>query len=730
MCLLCESILRRIPAFNFFCASFESITAIEITWKWVLSVLQGEGMERHPYSVPGFCWAGKMEFGKGNPEEELKDHAIIDSGCSGSMTGDKDKLSDFKDYKGGYVAFGNDPKGGRITGKGTIKTSCIDFENVSYVKELKFNLLSVSQICDKKHNVLFTDTECLILSPEFKIVDENLVLLRAPRKNDVYSLNLKSIIPSGGVTCLVAKASEDEAILWHRRLGHVNFKNINKLVKSNLVRGLPSKTFKHDHSCLACRKGKQHKASCKKLEEKTVREPLELLHMDLFGPVSVESLNRKKYCLVVTDDCSRFSWVFFLVYKDETYDILHDLIVGLENKLRRKVKTIRYDHGTEFKNKLMNEFCAKMGTIMIEDQLLVDVQNGVAERKNRTLIEAARTMLADSLLPIQFWAEAVHTACYVLNRVLVTKPQMKTPYELLMGKSPNISFMKPFGCPLTILNTMDHLSKFEGKSEEGYLLGYSTNSKGFRVYNRVTRKVQDCLHVDFLEDQMNQKGKGPDWMFDLDILSPSLNYIPVRKENQVDTAVKQSNSVDFEDVDDQQFIVHGSSSIGNKAVSEAITNDAQNKDSDESTVVKEVPLTIEDQDLQKEFENLMLQEIIDHTHMENQGIASEKRKEKDKEIYDLSESDDDLPKDGIFHGNSFDDENKDTEEEIDLDINNMDNTINLKTVENEDLKALQDKVFVIKSLKNDLRKLKGKEIVETVVHIPSPPPLLLQHVQA
>ncbi|GJS65006.1 putative ribonuclease H-like domain-containing protein [Tanacetum coccineum] len=327
----------------------------------------------------------------------------------------------------------------------------------------------------------------------------------------------------------------------------------------------------------------------------------------------------------------------------------------------------------------MNEFCTKKGIQREYSIARTPQQNGVAERKNRTLIEAARTMLADSLLPIQFWAEAVHTACYVLNRVLVTKPQMKTPYELLMGKSPNISFMKPFGCPLTILNTMDHLSKFEGKSEEGYLLGYSTNSKGFRVYNRVTRKVQDCLHVDFLEDQMNQKGKGPDWMFDLDILSPSLNYIPVRKENQVDTAVKQSNSVDFEDVDDQQFIVHGSSSIGNKAVSEAITNDAQNKDSDESTVVKEVPLTIEDQDLQKEFENLMLQEIIDHSHMENQGIASEKRKEKDKEINDLSESDDDLPKDGIFHGNSFDDENKDTEEEIDLDINNMDNTINVSS---------------------------------------------------
>ncbi|GJX29596.1 putative ribonuclease H-like domain-containing protein [Tanacetum coccineum] len=355
----------------------------------------------------------------GNPEEDLKDYAIIDSGCSGSMTGYKDKLSDFKEFKGGYVAFGNDSKGGRISGKETIKTSCLDFEKVSYVEELKFNLLSVSQICDKKHNVLFIDKECLILSPKFKFVDEDLVILRAPRKNDVYSLDLKNIIPSGRVTCLVAKATNDEAVLWHRRLGHVNFKNINKLVQGNLVRGLPSKTFKLDHSCLACKKGKQHRDSCKKVEERTIREPLELLHMDLFGPVSVESVNKKKYCLVVTDDCSKFSWVFFLAYKDETYDMLHDLIVGLENRLRHKVKTIRCDHGTEFKNQLMNEFYAKKGIKREYSIARTPQQNGVAERKNRTLIEAARTMLADSLLPIQFWAEAVNTACYVLNRVLI-----------------------------------------------------------------------------------------------------------------------------------------------------------------------------------------------------------------------------------------------------------------------------------------------------------------------
>ncbi|GJY31864.1 retrovirus-related pol polyprotein from transposon TNT 1-94 [Tanacetum coccineum] len=153
-----------------------------------------------------------------------------------------------------------------------------------------------------------------------------------------------------------------------------------------------------------------------------------------------------------------------------------DKITGLENQLNHKVKIIRCDHRTEFKNYTMNELCAKNGIKREFSVARTPQQNGVAERKNRTLIEAARTMLANSLLPIPFWAEAVNTACYVLNRVLVIKPQNKTPYELLLGKSPSISFMRPFGCPLTILNTLDPLGKFDGKADEGYLLGYSTTS--------------------------------------------------------------------------------------------------------------------------------------------------------------------------------------------------------------------------------------------------------------
>ncbi|GJW64709.1 putative ribonuclease H-like domain-containing protein [Tanacetum coccineum] len=339
----------------------------------------------------------------GNPEICLQDHAVVDSGCSSHMTGNKAYLSDYEDYNGGFVAFGSDPKGGKITGKGKIRTANLDFDDVYFVDELKFNLFSVSQMCDKKNSVLFTDTECLILSPSFKLLDENQVVLRAPRQNGVYSLDLKNIVPSGGITCLYANATTDESKLWHRRLGHVNFKNINKLVKGHLVRGLPSKVFVNDHTCVACKKGKQHKASCKAKLERTIRKPLELLHMDLFGPVSVESINKKKYCLVVTDDFSRFSWVFFLATKDETNEILYKFITGLENQLNHKVKIIRSDHGTEFKNHAMNEFCAKKGIKREFSVARTPQQNGVAERKNRTLIEAARTMLADSLLPILFY---------------------------------------------------------------------------------------------------------------------------------------------------------------------------------------------------------------------------------------------------------------------------------------------------------------------------------------
>ncbi|GJS11444.1 putative ribonuclease H-like domain-containing protein [Tanacetum coccineum] len=304
------------------------------------------------------------------PHRALKNKGIVDSGCSRHMTGNKAYLDEFQDFNGGRAAY-----------------------------RAAFNLFSESQICDKKNKVLFTDSECLVLSPEFKLPDENQVLLKIPRQNNMYSFNLENIVPTGGLACLIAKATTDESNKWHRRLGHVNFKNLNKLVKGNLVRGLPSKIFQNDHTCVACQKGKQHKASCKAKAVSSISQTLQLLHMDLFGPTSIRSLNHKTYCLVITDDFSRFSWVFFLRTKDETSAILKDFIRQIENQLNQKVKTIRSDNGTEFKNRDVIEFCGLKGIKREYSNARTPQQNGVAERKNRTLIEAARTMLADSFLP-------------------------------------------------------------------------------------------------------------------------------------------------------------------------------------------------------------------------------------------------------------------------------------------------------------------------------------------
>ncbi|GKA77593.1 putative ribonuclease H-like domain-containing protein [Tanacetum coccineum] len=291
--------------------------------------------------------------------------------------------NNYEEINGGFIAFGGNSKGGKITGKGKIRTGKLDFEDVYFVKELKFNLFSVSQMCDKKNSVLFTDTECVVLSPDFKLTDER------------------------GLTCLFAKATPDESNLWHRRLGHVNFKTMNKL------------------------KGKKHRASSKTKTVSSISQPLQILHMDLFGPTFVKSLMKKMYCLVVTDDFSR-------------------------HRKSNRVKVIRYDNRTEFKNRVINQFCEMKGIKREFSVARTPQQNGVAERKNKTLIEAARTMLADLKLPTTFW---------------------------LKQKSA-LSFMRPFGCPVTILNTIDHL------------------------------------------------GSGPNWLFDIDALTKSINYKPVVAENQ------------------------------------------------------------------------------------------------------------------------------------------------------------------------------------------------------
>nr|GFC30434.1 hypothetical protein [Tanacetum cinerariifolium] len=268
--------------------------------------------------------------------------------------------------------------------------------------------------------------------------------------------------------------------------------------------------------------------------------------MDLFRPIFVKSLNKKSYCLVITDDYSRS------------------------------------DNGTEFKGFDLNQLCGMKGIKREFSVPKTPQQNGIAERKNKTLIEVARTMLVDSLLPIPFWAEAVNTACYVQNRVLVTKPHKNTPYELLHGRPPSIGFMRPFGYPVTILNTLDSLGKFEGKVDEGFLVGYSVNSKAFRVFNSRTRIIQETLHVNFLENKPNIAGSGPIWLFHIDSLTRTMNYQPVTAGNQTNSGAGFQDKFDAEkprEEFNQQYVIFPVWSSG--------STNSQNYDGDASFDGKE-----------------------------------------------------------------------------------------------------------------------------------------------
>ncbi|KAI3814228.1 hypothetical protein L1987_18976 [Smallanthus sonchifolius] len=275
---------------------------------------------------------------------------------------------------------------------------------------------------------------------------------------------------------------------------------------------------------MPCKKGKQQRKSHKPKLQKSIDTPLELLHMDLFGPISMRSIGGKSFCLVVTDDFSRFSWVHFLGTKDESADILQYLILSLESLCKLKVRRIRSDNGTEFKNNLMELLCLKKGIRHEFSAPYTPQQNGVAERKNRTLIETARTMLSDAKLPVTFWLEAVNTACHVLNRVLVVKRHNKTCYELINNRLPNLDYLVPFGSPCSLLlQYKDRQSKFHAKAVEGILLVYVANSPCKRVYNIGTRTVEEWFEVDCSKHSIPPEPTGPAWGFDYDALFKSFN---------------------------------------------------------------------------------------------------------------------------------------------------------------------------------------------------------------
>ena len=273
----------------------------------------------------------------------------LDSGCSKHMTGDKSLLTELKGCHGPAVVFGDDSTG-MTEGHGVVSNGQIKFTKVAYVNGLKHNLISISQLCDADFEVHFTKLQGIVLN-----INKEVVLI-APRTKDVYLLDMTPVIPETDI-CFYAKASADVNWLWHKRLSHLNFKTINKLTKRDLVTGLPFVTFAKDKLCAACEKGKSHRASFKSKQNFSINQCFHLLHMDLFGPVNVQSIAGSKYTLVIVDEFSRYTWVYFLRRKSDAADKIISFIKRMETLNSILVKELRSDNGTEFRNQKLECFC-------------------------------------------------------------------------------------------------------------------------------------------------------------------------------------------------------------------------------------------------------------------------------------------------------------------------------------------------------------------------------------
>ncbi|WJX12965.1 hypothetical protein P8452_03412 [Trifolium repens] len=355
----------------------------------------------------------------------------FDSGCSRHMTGVETYLKDLKGYASSSVTFGDGAKG-EILGIGKLVDKELpNLENVLLVKGLTANLISISQLCDQ------------------------------------------------GL----------------RKLGHLNLSGMKKAVTVEAIRGLPKLKITEGSICGECQIGKQTRMSHPMLEHQVTSRTLELLHMDLMGPMQVESLGGKRYAFVVVDDFSRFTWVNFIRDKSDTFDIFKTLSTQVQREKNCGIVRIRSDHGREFENEKFSEYCASEGIKHEFSSPITPQQNGVVERKNRTIQESARVMLHAKSLPYHFWAEAMNTACYIHNRVTIRKGTSVTLYELWREIKPTVKHFHVFGSKCYILADREQRRKLDPKSDKGIFLGYSTNSRAYRVYNSRTKVVMESYNV-------------------------------------------------------------------------------------------------------------------------------------------------------------------------------------------------------------------------------------------
>ncbi|GJR49848.1 retrovirus-related pol polyprotein from transposon TNT 1-94 [Tanacetum coccineum] len=292
-------------------------------------------------------------------------------------------------------------------------------------------------------------------------------LLFGSRDTNLYTISLDDMLKTSPI-CLLSKASKIKSWLWHRRLSNLNF-------------------------------GKSKKSSHQPKAEDTNQEKLYLLHMDLCSLMRVASINGKRYILVIVDDYSRFTWVRFLKTKDEAPEAIIKCIKNIQVRLNATVRNVQTDNGTEFVNQTLREFYENVGISHQTSVARTPQQNDVVERRNRTLIEAARTMLIFSIAPLFLWAKAINTTCYTQNHSIIYRRYNKTPYELMQDKKPDLSFFHVFGALCYPTNDSDDLGKLDERVEIDIFVGYAPAKKAFRIYNKRTHKIIETIHVTFDE---------------------------------------------------------------------------------------------------------------------------------------------------------------------------------------------------------------------------------------
>nr|GEU36714.1 hypothetical protein [Tanacetum cinerariifolium] len=339
---------------------------------------------------------------------------------------------------------------------------------VYYVKGLGHNLFSVGQFCDSDLEVAFRKHSCYVRDTD------GVELIKGYRGSNLYTIFVKDMIKSSPI-CLLSKAFKNKSWLWHRRLNNLNFDTINDLARKDLVRGLPRLKFEKDHLYSACQLGKSKKHTQKPKTENTNLEVLNTLHMDLCGPMRVQTINGKKYILVIVNDYSLFTWVKILRSKDETPEVVIKFIQQIQVGLNKTVRYIRIDNGTEFVNHTLTDYYERIGIFHQKIVPRTPQQNGVVERQNRTLVEAARTMLIFFEALMFLWAEAMATACYTQNRSLIHTRHHKTPYELVHNKKLNLTFFRVFGALCYPTNDSEDLGKLQPIADIGIFVGPTPN---------------------------------------------------------------------------------------------------------------------------------------------------------------------------------------------------------------------------------------------------------------